>query len=299
MNNYVYGFTLGVTFIIFYRFYTLSRTQINTNNTNQENQTNNTKENFQNNISDESIKKFLNIQTTINKQTNFDIEKLKQQVTQTEMNYFLKNGMWPWSQEVRALYRDALLKNVFIRTHPLESIQYARTIYNQNAILELLSLQSKEGTFLVNGVSIHKNKNPLEDLPNGFGSFGYKSGLITPMNDVIKCNIDPYGNNSKLEKIHYTGKGGIFGEQDNFVTPVNYKKLENEIPGFEFIDGPCNPCKVFDQPSNYSCPFKLNVKDNEKGISPIWEYLFGLNPEPLKPLIKKKGADQSQLKVNS
>jgi hypothetical protein len=83
MNNYVYGFTLGVTFIIFYRFYTLSQIK-----TTQE--TNQVKENFQNNISDESIKKFLNIQTTINKQTNFDIEKLKQQVTQTEMNYFLK-----------------------------------------------------------------------------------------------------------------------------------------------------------------------------------------------------------------
>jgi hypothetical protein len=273
MNNYVYGFVLGVTFIIFYRFYTLSR--------NPHPPPINTKESFQNiqnnnNLSEDSIKKFLNIQTTINKQTNFDIEKLKQQVTQREMNYFLKNGMWPWSREVIALYHDALSKNVFIRNHSSESIKYARTIYNQNAILEVLSLQTKEGTFLVNGVSIHKNKNPLEDLPNGFGSFGYKSGLITPMNDVIKCNIDPYGNNSKLEKIHYTGKGGIFGEQDSVVTPVNYTKLETEIPGFEFIDGPCNPCKVFDQPSDYSCRFKLSVKDKEKGISPIWKYLMNI-----------------------
>jgi hypothetical protein len=191
------------------------------------------------------------------------------------------------------MYGDAINKNVFIRNSPKESIEYSQTIYNQNAILEILSSQTKEGQFLINGISIHDNEpNPQETLPSGFGSFGYKSGLITPMNDVIKCNIDPYNNNSKLEKIHYTGKGGIFEEQTKIVTPLDYHNLESEIPGFKFINGPCNPCKVFDSPSNYSCPFELDIheKDNYKNnknnknktgsiqttISSVWKYLWNI-----------------------
>jgi len=248
----------------------------------------NTKESFQKNeLSPDSINNFLRLQTTLNRQTNFDIEKLSQQVTQKEIDTFIKTGFWPWSQKVIDLYTDAINKNVFIRNDPKESIQYARTIYNQNAILEILSSQTKEGQFLINGIAIHNNvPNPQEDLPSGFGSFGYKSGLISKLNDVIKCNIDPYKNNSHLEKTHYTGKGGIFNEQTKIVTQVDYHDLEREIPGFTFIKQPCNPCKVFDNPSDYSCPFELNIQDKDKyekdkynpnqtsGISSIWNYLW-------------------------
>ena len=31
-------------------------------------------------------------------------------------DYFLKNGMWPWSQDVINLYTDAINRNNFIRT---------------------------------------------------------------------------------------------------------------------------------------------------------------------------------------
>jgi hypothetical protein len=238
----------------------------------------NTKESFQKNeLSPDSINNFLRLQTTLNRQTNFDIEKLSQQVTQKELDTFIKTGLWPWSQKVIDLYTDAINKNVFIRNDPKESIQYARTIYNQNAILEILSSQTKEGQFLINGIAIHNNvPNPQEDLPSGFGSFGYKSGLISKLNDVIKCNIDPYENNSHLEKTHYTGKGGIFNQQTKIVTPVDYHDLEKEIPGFTFTKQPCNPCKVFDNPSDYSCPFELNLPaDNQSsGISSVWKYLW-------------------------
>jgi len=227
-------------------------------------------------LTDESIEQYLKIQTTINKNINFDVDKLKHQVTQKEMNYFLTNGQWPWSQEVIDLYTEAINKNVFVRTHPLESIKYARTIYNQKAILEILSLQTKEGNFLIHGVSIHDNKpNPLEDLPSGFGSFGYTSSLISPKKDIIKCNIDPFGNDSKLERIHFTGKGVIYGEQTKKITQVNYKYLEEEIPGFKFIHKPCNPCKVFNTPADYSCKFRLTkLSDESPSVSSVWKYLW-------------------------
>jgi hypothetical protein len=246
----------------------------------------------QNTLSPDSIKDFLKLQNTINRQTNFDVEKLSQQVTQKELDTFIKTGLWPWSQTVIDLYTNAINKNVFIRNDPKESIQYARNIYNENAILEILSSQTKEGQFLINGITLHNNApNPQQELPSGFGSFGYKSGLVTKLNDVIKCNIDPYNNNSHLEKIHYTGKGGIFNQQTKIVTPLDYHNLESEIPGFTFTKQPCNPCKVFDNPSDYSCPFELNlsVKNKNKnrnknrnknkissGISSIWKYLWNI-----------------------
>jgi hypothetical protein len=247
----------------------------------------NKKESF---LTPDSINNFLRLQTTLNRETNFDIEKLSQQVTQKELDTFIKTGSWPWSPKVIDLYTNPINKNVFIRNDPKESLRYAQKIYNQNAILEMLSWQTKEGQFLINGVSIHNNvPNPQEDLPSGFGSFGYKSGLISKLNDVIKCNIDPYKNNSHLEKTHYTGKGGIFNQQTKIVTPVDYHDLEREIPGFTFTKQPCNPCKVFDNPSDYSCPFELNIqykdkKDKDKkdkpnqssGISSIWKYLWNI-----------------------
>jgi hypothetical protein len=136
-------------------------------------------------------------------------------------------------------------------------------------------MQEKEGMFLTTGVFIHdeNQSNPLEELPNGFGSFGYKSGLITTHPDLIKCNIDPIGDNNYMEKTHYTGKGGIFGQQTSITTPISYRNLEKEIPGFKFSNGPCNPCKAFNTPSDYSCKFKLNI-DNDNKTSSAWKHLW-------------------------
>jgi hypothetical protein len=236
------------------------------------------KENFQTNqLTEDSIQHFLLMQNTMIPNTNFDIDKLKQQVTQKELNYYLKHNIWPWSQKVIQLYKEATAKNKLIRTSPHESVRDARKIYNQTAILQILSYQTKEGRFLINGLIINNNNtnNPLQDLPSGFGTFGYQSGLITHLNDEIKCKIDPFNNNSHLEKIHYTGKGGIFGEQTKQITALNYTDLENEIPGFKFIDEPCNPCSVFNNPSDYSCRYKLtNIPNQSNSISSIWKYLW-------------------------
>jgi hypothetical protein len=290
-NDRLLGLALGTIIIILYRFYSLSKTKESF----QQNQTSLSGQltlSNQSTLSKESVKKFLKIQDTINRNTNFDVSKLQQQVTQQELDSFLENGLWPWSKETTDLYLSAMKKNVFIRNHPIEQIKRIRQKYNEAAILEILSMQTKEGIFLTNGVFIRNNNNnnnnnltnPEETLPSGFGSFGYKSGLITPMNDMIKCNIDILGNNSYLEKTHYTGKGGIFGEQTSITTPVDYNNLEKEIPGFKFLNEPCNPCKVFDSPTNYTCPFELNLKETNQSILPpartsssVWKSLWNTN----------------------
>lgn len=258
-HNYKYGLGLGLVFIILIRFVDLISK----------------KEGFE--LSQSSTDDFLRIQHTINPKVIFDIEEIKNQASQEELDYFLKNGFWPWSEDVIKIYRDAVNRNQLIRTYSGDSVNYARKIYNQTAILRLLSLQTKEGQFLISGVNINDGKpNELEDLPSGFGDFGYgESGLIEHMRPVIKCKIDDNGS-AVLEKTTYTGKGGIFGEQTSVKNEVDYNNLENEIPGFKFVNSPCNPCKALGGSPDYSCPFVLDVKEVNPGISNVWKYLWNI-----------------------
>ena len=262
MSDYRYGILLGVIFITLYRFNILSR------------------EGFA--WSQQSTQDFLLIQNSINPKIIFDVNMIqKNQASQEEVDYFNKNGMWPWSQEVEKLYKQSVMNNPYIRTLPEDAVNYARSRYNQAAILRLLSYQTKEGQFVLNGVLVQDpNGNKLEDLPSGFGNFGYRSGLIGNLNDdVIKCTSS--GSDSKLEKITYTGKGGIFGQQTKEIKDVDFNDLENLIPGFTFVNGPCNPCGALNEKPDYSCSFKLNVKNKPPFISSVWQYLWDVQDDPL------------------
>jgi len=274
INNYKYGLMMGLTLIILIRFVELIKTPHKIIEKSEKSE----KEGFE--LSQTSINDFLKVQNTINPKIVFDMEIIKQQSNQSEIDSFLKNGMWPWSEEVIDLYKEAINRNQLIRTYSEDSVNYARKIYNQKAILQIMSMETKEGSFLLSGVQINDgNKNEFEDLPSGYGDFGYKSGLTEYMYPVIKCKIDDNGNSS-LEKTVYTGKGGIFGEQTSIKSKVDYNNLESEIPGFKFLNAPCDPCKAINSSSEYSCPFSLDInkeKENqEQNISPVWKYLWGI-----------------------
>jgi hypothetical protein len=260
LKNKIYGLLVGLLIIILIRTTRLSQESFTTDSTNT----------------------FLKMEYTINKQNIFDMDIINQQASQEELNYFNQNGMWPWSQEVIDLYNEMHDKNIFVRSTSGDSTNYVRTIYNQNAILRILSYQTKEGNMLLNGVLV-KNPNSPEQLPNGYGDFGYNSGLKGDMtNDIIKCNLMKDGENPQLERITYTGKGGIFGQQTKKIEDVDYNNLENIIPGFKFINEPCNPCKSVGAIADYSCPFSIKTTDEtykgikkDENISSIWNYLWG------------------------
>jgi hypothetical protein len=254
IRNVKYGLGAGLLFIILIRFTDLIST----------------KEAFE--LSEKSIRDFLFIQHTINPKVVFDIEELKKQVSQEEVDSFLSNGLWPWSEEVIELYKNAVERNPFIRTDPDDSVNYNRKIYNQNAILRVLALETKESAFLLSGVQINDG---VEELPSGFGRFGYTSGLTQDKKPIIKCKIDENGNAS-LEKTVYTGKDGIYGADTSITSPIDYHYLESEIPGFTFIHEPCDPCKSLNSSPDYSCPFSLDIKKVTPGISNIWKYLWGV-----------------------
>jgi hypothetical protein len=265
MYDLKYGIILSLILIVVYRFSQLSKT----------------KEGFTWNK--KSTQDFLQIQNTINRNSIFDVNMIQNnQASQEELEYFNKNGMWPWSQKTIELYREAVNTNPYIRTYSGDAVNNARTIYNEAAILRIISYQTKEGQFLLNGVLIKDpSGNKMEDLPNGYGEFPYKSGLIdNKSDDIIKCNMNK-ANGSTLERIRYTGKGGIYGEQTSKTTSVDYNDLENIIPGFKFLNGPCNPCVAINENPDYSCPFQLKVKNKSTFISDVWQYLWNINDNPL------------------
>lgn len=274
LNNVKYGIILGLLFIILIRFATLSSSYANPK----------VKEGFE--LSEDSITKFIRLQQTMNPQVVFDINILKQEVNQKELDYFLKNKKWPWKEEVIKLYNYHVKKNPYIQMYPQVSLDKVQTIYYQSAILKVLSQQSKEGQFLLNGVDITSVNKSFENR-DGAGSYPYNSGQITPIVSgegyIIKCGINNQTQQFDLQRIKYSkDNNGILGYHTKDSQNISFHSLPDMIPGFKFIKGSCDPCVAFNNPPNYNCPFNLEVKDKPEGVSPIWQYLWNINKDPLK-----------------
>jgi len=150
-----YGVVLAIILIVLYRFSHL-------------------KEGFT--WSEESSRKFIELQNSINPKIVFDTKMIKNQASQEEVDYFLKNSMWPWSKDVEDLYKELLEKNTYVRLNSEDAINEVKTKYNQTIITEILSeqldvLQSNENVQ-------HTNM----DDRDGLGSYPFSSGLESKNN---------------------------------------------------------------------------------------------------------------------
>jgi hypothetical protein len=263
ITNYKYGILLMIILLVLKRYSYLSTS------------TKSTKEGFT--WTNKTTDDFLKIQNTVNPNIVFDTNIIQEsQASQEEVEYFNEHGIWPWTKETIKLYQEAYESNPYIRNNAEEGTNYARTIYNQAAILRILAMQKKEGQFLLNGISINDpSGNEFNELENsGTGTYGYNSGLISnPDKDIIRCKSD----NSGLERITFDGNGSIFGQQIKTSTDIDNCDLEDTIPGFKFINKKkCNPCAALNQTPDYSCPFSLQVKDHSTHVSKVWKYLWDL-----------------------
>jgi hypothetical protein len=111
-------------------------------------------------------------------------------------------------------------------------------------------------------------------LKSGVGTFGYESGLTTNSTNrnskLIKCNTN--NGKSVLQQREYLGDDGVLGQHTYKTSSIDYNQLESIIPGFKFINQPCNPCE--NTINSYSCPFELNIRGTSSSTSPIWKYLW-------------------------
>ena len=239
----------------------------------------------------DSTKEFLDLQSTINPNTNFDMDEIGRQATQEEMDYYLKHKMWPWSEELKEVYTSAIISNPYVRLEPGLAVNRARVIYNESIMWQILSWQTKEGQFLMNGVIV---KDPSANPVSGFGDFPYTSELVKERHDVIKCADDK----GKLVLMRTRNVG--LDQNGAYITkqyPVDLGTLDKVIPGFSFSTfeksgakpdlpfgstfskggkgGKCNPCVALNDPPDYSCPFKLDIINVQPGVSNVWARLWG------------------------
>jgi hypothetical protein len=203
--------------------------------------------------SDDLIRRFNIYQTTMNQNVNqYNLEILQNQASPEEAEELIKTGLWPWKEELKNLYVSKILENPIIKIPPKYALNYAMKTYNQNAVTELLAWNSKEGDFLLYGGDL--------GVTNDYGK-----------HNTIKCGVDINGN-SIMQKQVYKGDDIWNGQ----LTNVKNEDIPKEMSGFSFVKNVCNPCESLNYPSNYDCPFKINLKGDDS-ISKPWAMLWGLN----------------------
>jgi hypothetical protein len=148
-QNIKYGVVLAIILVVLYRFSHL-------------------KEGFT--WSEESDKKFIELQNSINPRIVFDTKEIQKQASQEEVDYFLKNSMWSWSKEVEDLYKKLLEKNTYVRLNSEDAINESKTKYNQTIITEILSEQ-------LDALQSNENVHINVDDRDGLGSYPFSSGL--------------------------------------------------------------------------------------------------------------------------
>lgn len=207
------------------------------------------------------VEKFLKFEAVLNPNIVYDMEVVQQQATPEEVSYLFENNKWPWSEEVQKLYKEAVAESSFIKVDPGISMIDAQQIYNEMAMKQILSFSTKEGTFLLYGAVV-----------------GHSDNMPDNINNVVKCGTDPNTGKAIIEKIVYNGYDSINGNLNKTVTVLNNDQLPAEIPGFNFINSPCNPCSALNSPPEYKCPFTLNT-GNGNEVSPVWNMLWNTDPQ--------------------
>lgn len=169
------------------------------------------------------IDKFLEFERSFYPKLDIDLNILMKQASVNEVKYLMKHYKWPWSTETKDKYKEAIRRHPTIKSIPEESLLEAQKIYNENAINQLLFYNTKEGAFILDGVSV---------------------GPET----VYKCS-----EKDELEKIEFNGYDCIYGNVLTTISKVQNENIPNEIPGFVFTGGKsCNPCSI-----NSSCDFSV------------------------------------------
>jgi len=205
------------------------------------------------NFTSESETKFLDIQKTINPNIQFNMTEIDKQISQQDLDEFIKNGYWTWSAETQRFYKDALSTNPYVKSEDLgKAMKKAQTIYNEQIILQILMSQTPEGRFLLNGMNI------MGEIPDsGFGNYPYEAGLKDQEPEAtVRC-------------YQSEEKGGKYSLTDKDKKTIDYKNLESLVPGFKFINGACDPCDALND--NNNCPFKVTEKTSD-----IWSRIWGL-----------------------
>ena len=208
---------------------------------------------------------------------NYVVELFTNQNDNNDNN---NNKIHPWSEDLRKRflkYQNTMSLNDYNynlemlqqQVTPEELEEYLKTGYwNWDETLKKLYLDKVQSSTLINlvpEVSLdYAMKMYTPDAVKQLLAWNYKEGefLLYGVKDVnkniIKCSND----------------------NEPFLTTDRKNKINNEdipkiVPGFSFINEPCNPCVAINDLSNSKCAFKLNVEGDDT-TSEIWKRIWKL-----------------------
>uniref|UniRef100_A0A6C0F4U7 Uncharacterized protein n=1 Tax=viral metagenome TaxID=1070528 RepID=A0A6C0F4U7_9ZZZZ len=242
--------------------------------------------------SKKTLDDFKTYNAKVHPDTQFNLQILQEQASDEEVEEYVKTGYWPWTDVTKKMYVEQAERLQMIRINPVIQLNEAMQLYNEKAAQQLLSWNTKEGNFIINGGLAAYDPLVNDDSPQD---------EYQPKN-IIKCVQDKNGI-SKMQKKSFHGYNYFNGYKNTKTEDVLDEDIPKEMPGFEFVKGPCNPCGPLENPPEYNCPFTLNIRGKNKGnyrggdnnfsgkkISPIWEQLWGLkepNEEEARQFVEK------------
>jgi len=207
----------------------------------------------------ETVYNYLLTQKTNNEHIIYDPVILQQLATQEEADFFLTNGYWPWTQETKDKYIKELNKNTIIRNFAPKSVKTDQKIYPEKAIQEIVEWNTREGQFVLNDAIVNQEHNKVRASNKGMGIFGFTSGLLNPAsNKIIGCR--KMKEDQTDEPYLITPTKGPYSLYNPKSRKLDYAEIPELLDGFEFTNGPCNPCLLLNQPQNNSCKFKVKKK---------------------------------------
>jgi hypothetical protein len=136
---------------------------------------------------DHVVKQFLGLQSTINPEYIFNVNKIQKYISKDEVEEFLANGKWVWSDETKQMYlnyinHDSRSKEWVDAMFDMNKLQ---TVYSESAIQKLLGSEgcgrvkrNKIGVFIADedhGV-LYEGR---EKDGSGIRTFGENSGLLS------------------------------------------------------------------------------------------------------------------------
>lgn len=212
----------------------------------------------------------------------FGFHEIKNYVVElfTNQNQNQNNKNYPWSEDLRQRflkYQNTMSHNDY--TYNLEMLQQQVTTqeveeylkighWNWDKNLKKLYLDKVQSSTLVNivpKVSLdYAMKMYTPDAVKQLLAWNYKEGefLLYGAKDVnqniVKCSAD--------DQTFLTSDGK---------NKINDEDIPNVVPGFSFINEPCNPCVAINNLSNTKCAFKLNIEGDDT-ISEIWKRIWKL-----------------------
>ena len=190
--------------------------------------------------SDKTINDFLIFQNTINPGIVFDTSLIQNQASEQDAKELLQTGKWTWSPHVEKLYMDAVSQNPYIRIDAEYSANNAKTIYNENAILQILNMQSPQGQFLIHGIKQQSDPSLIQD-----NTFGITSGLISNTDTVISCAVNPKTNMPQLLKSKYIGNDGVFHARQYENTFIDSDSTQSEDPYISYLINICKQSQSY------------------------------------------------------